>query len=202
MTELELGDAAPRPMRYRFGLRWLLLVVLTFSIVFAWFARESHRVKRQERLINGLAQIEVRVRGSEPTALALVARKVLGERDVWVRQRMDESWFSLPSELVTWTATDDQIPKLVECIGQLSSVRELHVEQSPLSDQGIAALRNELPGVAVLTRTDLKTRGAGQPTEHFATSAVRLLALTVVSLGCLTIVLAWPLIRWGRKSRG
>jgi hypothetical protein len=202
MMELELGDAAPRPMRYRFGLRWLLLVVFMFSIAFAWFARANHRVKRQAELIDGLAQIDVRVSASEPTGFALLARKVLGQRDVGLSERMDESWFSRPSELVTWTATDDQIPKLVECIGQLSSVRELHVEQSPLSDQGIAALRNELPGVAVLTRTDLKTRGAGQPTEHFATSAVRLLALTVVSLGCLAFVLAWPLIRWGRKSRG
>jgi hypothetical protein len=189
-------------MRYRFGLRWLLLVVFMFSIAFAWFARENHRVKRQARIINGLAQIEVRVRGSEPTGLALLARKVLGGRDVGLSERMDESWFSRPSELVTWTATDDQIPTLIECIGQLSSVRELHIEKSPLSDQGIAALRNELQGVTVLTRTDFKTRGAGQPMEHFATSAVQLLALTVASLGCLTIVLVWPLIRWRRKSLG
>jgi hypothetical protein len=77
----------------RFGLRWLLVVVLVFAVLFAWFGRESHRVRQQTRLISGLAQIGVRVRGREPTGVAFVARKLLGQNDVWVREWMGEGWF-------------------------------------------------------------------------------------------------------------
>jgi hypothetical protein len=180
---------------------WLLLVVLTVSIVFAGIARENHRAKRQTRLINDLAQNDVRVRASEPTGLALLARKMLGRRDVWLVQRMDESWFSRPRELVTWTATDEQIPHLVDRIEQLDAVRELHLEQSPVTERGIAALKSDLPGVAVLTRTDLVTRGTARPKEHFATAAVQLVAIAGAGVFGITIVLAWPFIRWRRKRR-
>jgi hypothetical protein len=112
---------------------------------------------------------------------------------------MDESWFSQPRELVTWTATDAQIPKLVECIQQLGGVRELHLEQSPVTEEGIAILKGELPGVAVLTRTDLINRRSEPPQARFATAAVQLIAIAVAGFSCITIVLVWPLIQWRRQ---
>jgi hypothetical protein len=199
MSESMRSDAESQPTRFRFGLKWVIVVVLVFSVVFACVARESHRVKRQARLMNDLAQIGVRVRGGEPTGWSLVARKVLGRRDVWLRQRMDANWFSRPRELVTWTATDQQIPVLIERIEQLGDVRELHLEQSPVTQQGIAVLKSELPTVAVLTRTDVMSRTAAQPKEQFATAAFQLLAIVAGGFLCITIVLIWPLLRWRRN---
>jgi hypothetical protein len=180
-------------------LRWLLLVVLVFSLVFAGLARERARAKRQARLIHDLAQIDVRIWESEPTGLALLARKVLGPRDEWLRQRIGEEWFSRPRALITWTATDEQIPRILERIEPLGAVRELHLEHSPVTEQGIAVLKSELPGVAVLTRADRTMRGAGQPREQFATAAVQLLVTGVAVIFGLTVVLLWPWIRRRRR---
>jgi hypothetical protein len=113
---------------------------------------------------------------------------------------MDESWFSQPQELVTWTATDAQIPKLVDCIQQLGGVRELHLEQSPVTEKGIAILKGELPGVAVLTRTDLVIQRSEPPQDRFAIAAVQLLAIAGAGLFCITIVLVWPLIQWRKNN--
>jgi len=116
--------------------------------------------------------------------------------EIWLRQRMRESWFGRPRVLVTGTTTDEQVAELVKRIKQLGVVRELHLEQSPVTEQGIGVLKNELPGVAVLTHADLISRGAGQPTEHFAYAAVQFLAIAAAGLLCITIVLVWPLLRW------
>ena len=85
-------------------------MVLVFAVVFAWFGRESHRVREQTRLISDLAQIDVRVREREPTGLALATSKLLGRKNVGVRKGMNDGWYWRPRVLVTWTTTDDQVP--------------------------------------------------------------------------------------------
>lgn len=201
MDRFQRDCAVHQPMRYRFGFRWLFLAVLVFSVVFAGLARESRRLKQQARLVNELAQLEVTVRGREPTGLALATRKLLGEGDGWLSERIDEGWFSRPRTLVTWTATDEQIPMLVQTIKQLGAVQELHLEQSPVTDQGLRRLKKELPGLAIVTRTNLISRGIEPPTEHFATAAIQLLTYAGAVALCIIVLFVWPLVRWRKHRR-
>jgi len=195
MRKLEVSQPVCTPKRYRFGLRWLLVVLLIFALAFSLFGRASYRVVRQERLLGDLARLKVVVRESEPTGLALLARKLSGDDDAWLRDRINGEWLRLPSVLVTWTTTDKQIPELAGQIRQLGTVHELHVETSPMSAEGLAKLRNELPQVVVLTRTDLQNKVRTPPKEHFAFAALEVLALfSAVAIG-VVVILWWPMRR-------
>lgn len=201
MNGSKMGEAASQPRRYRFGLRWLLLLVLMLSVVFAWFARENHRVRQQTQLLADLAQIEVRVRTREPTGLALATSKLLGRKNIGVPQGMNDGWYWRPRVLVTWTTTDDQVPDLVKGIKRLGVVRELHLENTPVTAQGIATLKRELPDVAVLTRVDLLNQVDQQPAEHDGFPAVfKFITTAAAGLLIVVVVLIWPLLRW-RKNR-
>jgi hypothetical protein len=92
--------------------------------------------------------------------------------------------------------TDDQVPVVIKLIKRLGVVRELHVEESPLAEQGFATLKNELPGVAVLTRADLIKEVNPRPTEHFASVALQHVATVGAGVLGVVIVLVWPFLRW------
>ena len=194
MNTAGLGQAATQSRRYWFGTRWLLIVMLAFFAVFAWLASESHRVSRQTKLVNDLAQVDIHVRVREPTGLALVARKLLGPKDVWLTGSIGSSWFSNPRILMTSTMTDEQVPDAIELIQRLGGVRELHVEQSPVSQEGISTLKNELPDVAVLTRAGLANYKP-RLNEKFAASAFRYMATIGAGILLVVSVLVWPFLR-------
>ena len=179
----------------------LLVVVLVFAVVFAWFGHESHRVTQQTRLLSELGLMEIHVREREPTGLSLVARRLLGQDDAWARNRLGEGWFWRPRVLVTWTTTDEQVPEVVKRIKRLGVVSELHLEESPVTEQGIATLKNELPDVAVLTRADLINEVNPRPTEHFASVALQHVATVGAGVLGVVIVLVWPVLRWRKNGR-
>ena len=192
-------QVAARPHRYRFGTRWLLVLILVFAALFAWFARESHRVSRQTQLISDLAQCEIRVRLREPTGLALVARKLLGPKDVWLTEWISPGWFWRPRVLVAWTMTDQQVPMVVERVKRLGVVQELHLEESPVSRQGLSALKTGLPNVSILSRADL-LQVKLQPTAQSAAPAFRYMATVGTGILAVVMVLVWPFLRRLRHS--
>ena len=195
------AENSQAPKRLRFGMRWLLALVLVFSIALAWFSGESRRVRREMRLTGELAQLEVRVRGREPTGLDLAAHKLLGEKDDWLRERLDDAWFSRPTVLVTWTATDEQAPQIAQRVRQLGAVRELHLEASPISEAGIARFKSQLPDVVVWTRADLAANRSLLQREHFAAGALRSLAFVTSAILAMLLVLCWPLLNRQRRKR-
>lgn len=186
-----MSDHTPSRSRVRFGIRWLLLVVAVFAGLFTWFARESQRVSHQQRLVSELSSLNISVRMQEPTGLALLTSR-FGSHS-WVQTRMDDAWFGRPRVLVAWKMTDDDVHAIIQHIRQLSHVREMHVERSPLSDAGISTLKQELPGIAVLTRNDLRN-APPQLMTHSGAAALDLLGVLVCVGAAVALVLAWPLV--------
>lgn len=197
-----MGRAKPEKgtsKRPQFGLRWLLVVLLLSSCVLAWLSREKHRVARQTQLIAELAQIGTRVRELEPTGVDLVAHKVFGKDKESLSQWISEGWFMRPRVLAAWTTTDAYLDDVVEKIKQLGGIRELHVENPAITEQGIATLKEQLPEVAVLTRADLQ--GRSRPSEHFAAAALQAAFIAAATGLGVVIVLVWPILHWITKLR-
>ena len=198
-----MGDSSSLPRvatnkrRYRFGLRWLLLVVTLIGLACGWISWQHRRGREQVALVKELATVGFLVGLEEPTGVGLLVRKFAPERENWLREQIGAGWFGRPTVLVCSRLMDDQVPAAAGRLKRLGTVREIQLAGGQLSAHGAAELRRRLPEVAIVARDGSEStwysyrRTAG---PQFAYAAVGVAAVLALCLVGTIILFAWPLI--------
>jgi hypothetical protein len=183
---------------YRFGLRFLLAMVLLAALILGWVAREHRRADERTFLVAQLHGVGVLSILDEPTGLALLLKKFLPRYERRLGDRIGRGWFDRPTVFECTRLKDEEVPYAAERLRRLGTVREIHTRGTQLTQQGASALQSSLPGVDVVPSANPSLHryyNAQVYHEHFASEGLELAALLASGLLGTLIFLAWPLVR-------
>lgn len=192
-----------RQWRYRFGLRFLLAIVLLAALFSGWVASEHRRAAERTALVAQLSGVGVRPILEEPTGFGLLVKKVVPGQERALRKRIGGGWFLRPTVFVCMQLEDEKVPYAAERLRRLGTVREFHTQGPRLSPRGISALRSGLPGIDVVpsaNRAQHRYLRDQVEHEHLAIEGLELAGLVCVGLVGTLLLLAWP-FRGGRRSQ-
>ncbi len=199
MSEAMIRPPGPAPLKRRFqlGLRGLLATILVLALICGWIAREHRRAQERTALVAELGSVGISPCLEEPTGLDFWIKKRIPGREAWVRDRIGEGWLSCPTVFVCWTLADSQVPYAVDRLRRLGTVREVHYQNGPLTETGIAQMRTGLPDVGVVPRANpslqryylSKTTG-----EQFALSGLVFEAFLAIGLLGILSAIILPLV--------
>ncbi len=117
---------------------------------------------------------------------------------------MGAGWFERPTVFVCMRLVDDGVPRAVDRLKRLGTVREVHLNSRRLTERGASDLRSGLPGVGVATSNDpaMKPYWHSQVDhEHFAAGGALIAAGMAVGLLSTVVAVAWTLVRRRRSRR-
>jgi hypothetical protein len=193
--------APPARRRLRFGLRTLLAAILLVALPLGWVAREHHRAAERSALVAELTDARVRVVLAEPTNFGLWVRKRLPGREAWVRDRIGDGWFSVPTAFDATRLDDERVPFALARLGRLGTVREVYFHGGRTTEAGVSALRSGLPGVNVVPWRDTSRHHYlnAQGGEHFAFGPAAFEASLALWLLGIVAWAAWSLARRLRR---
>lgn len=191
------GPATTR-WQYRVGLRYLLTAVLLAALGLGWVASEARRAERRTALVAELAGLGVAPVLEEPTGLCLLAEKLRPGSPRRLGERIGRGWLQRPTVFACRDLADDRVPLAVERLRRLGTVRELHTGGPGLTERGVSGLRNGLPGVNVVPRSNPALHRYYRDQvehEHFAGEGLAMAAALALGLLGMLVFLAWPLLR-------
>jgi hypothetical protein len=184
------------------GTRGLLFVILSLALVFGWFGREYRRAEERTMLVAELARENASSRLNEPTLSGQLVRKFLPGRERRIRDKVGGGWFDRPTVFVLFHLTDAKVSGVAERLRKLGTVREVHYDGPDLTERGVEALRDGLPGVNVVPNasTDLHRYWLMRTRSETVAYEAMFFTIAVLIAFCLMAV---ALLRWFvRRLRG
>ena len=191
-------ETRTRRRRFQFGLRGLLAAVTLVALATAWIGYLNRQAQNRTKLTAELVGSGILVDLEEPNWLGQLAKKFVPQREPWLRQRLGSGWLGYPTVFCTWDLKQEQVAAAADRLRRLGTVREFQFRREP-PPSVVAAMRRELPGIDVWTRT------SGIPTYYhrrvnqsvFAFEGAGVLALLMLGLFGAAGLIVW---KWSRAS--
>jgi hypothetical protein len=133
-TTRTLGTKPRR--RLRFGLRWLIGLILLIGLALGLIAREDRRVRTQSNVIAELSRMGVHAARQRPTLLCLIAMKFYSTNNRAIEDRfsrwVDPGWFYRVEWFNAGRLEEERIPAVVERLVRLGAVKEVYFNEPSL----------------------------------------------------------------------